>query len=141
MVYLSGRSLDGQEPKYLHLPGEIRYLYNEDALSSKTVYIAEGIPDCLSAVQAGYPAVAILGSSNFKPEYLSKFSRCEVVYLCLDGDKTGEEGLSGLEDLSGSGQGSFSFPQGLTLTIISRTTAKRILKALLPPPRTSSNTN
>ena len=92
VVHLSGRSLDGQEPKYLHLPGEIHYLFNEDALSSKEVCVAEGIPDCLSAVQAGYPAVAILGSSNFKPEYLPKLSRCETVYLCLDGDKAGQEG-------------------------------------------------
>jgi len=91
-VHISSRSLDGQEPKYLHLPGEVRYLYNEDALSNRAVYITEGIPDCLSAVQAGYPAVAVLGSSNFKPEYLPKFSRCETVYLCLDGDRAGEEG-------------------------------------------------
>jgi len=115
VVYLSGRSLDGQEPKYLHLPGEIRYLYNEDALSSKTLYIAEGIPDCLSAVQAGYPAVAILGSSNFKPEYLSKFSRCEVVYLCLDGDKTGEEGALRIGGLIGERARIVQLPTGLDL--------------------------
>jgi hypothetical protein len=101
VVHISARSLDGQEPKYLHLPGEMHYLYNEDALSNRAVYIVEGIPDCLSAVQAGYPAVAILGSSNFKPEYLLKFSRCETVYLCLDGDKAGEEGALKIGGLIG----------------------------------------
>jgi len=115
VIHLSGRSLDGQEPKYLHLPGEMHYLYNEDALSNKAVYIAEGIPDCLSAVQAGYPAVAILGSSNFKPEYIPKFSRCETVYLCLDRDKAGEEGALKVGTLIGERAKIVQLPQGLDL--------------------------
>jgi len=115
VVHISGRILDRQEPKYLHLPGEIRYLYNEDALSSKVVYIAEGIPDCLSAVQAGYPAVAILGSSNFKPEYIPKFLRCETVYLCLDGDKAGEEGALKIGGLIGERARIVQLPAGLDL--------------------------
>lgn len=115
VVHISGRSLDGQEPKYLHLPGEMHYLYNEDALSNRVVYIAEGIPDCLSAIQAGYPTVAILGSSNFKPEYLPKFSRCETVYLCLDGDKAGEEGALKIGGLIGERARIVSLPEGLDL--------------------------
>ncbi len=114
-VHISSRSLDGQEPKYLHLPGEVRYLYNEDALSNRAVYITEGIPDCLSAVQAGYPAVAVLGSSNFKPEYLPKFSRCETVYLCLDGDRAGEEGALKIGGLIGERARIVSLPEGLDL--------------------------
>lgn len=92
VVHMSGRRIDGKEPKYLHLPGEIEYLYNEDALYEDEVYIVEGILDCLSAVQNGYPAVAILGASNFKEEYIRKFSRCEKVYICLDGDEAGVKG-------------------------------------------------
>jgi DNA primase catalytic core len=115
VVHISGRSLDGQEPKYLHLPGEIRYLYNEDALSSKAVYIAEGIPDCLSAAQAGYPAVAILGSSHFKPEYLPRFSRCKTVYLCLDGDRAGKEGTLRIGGIIGERAKIVQLPQGLDL--------------------------
>jgi len=115
VVHFSGRSLDGQEPKYLHLPGEMRYLYNEDALCNKTVFIAEGIPDCLSAAQAGYPTVAILGSSGFKSEYLPKFSRCETVYLCFDGDKAGEEGALKIGELIGERARIVQLPQGLDL--------------------------
>ena len=92
VVFLTGRRLDGGEPKYLHLPGQIRYLYNEDALSNRVVHIVEGIPDCLTAVQAGYPAVAIFGSSNFKSEYMPRFLRCETIYICMDGDETGRIG-------------------------------------------------
>jgi len=92
IVHISGRGLGNDDPKYLHLPGEIKYLYNEDALYEKEVYVVEGIVDCLSAIQCGYPAVAVLGASNFKPEYLQKFSHCEKVYVCLDGDEAGIKG-------------------------------------------------
>jgi DNA primase catalytic core len=115
VVHMSGRSLDGQEPKYLHLPGEVRYLYNEDALSGRAVYIAEGIPDCLSAVQAGYPAVGILGALHFKPEYLPKFFRCETVYLCLDGDRAGKEGALKIGRIIGERARIVELPQGLDL--------------------------
>jgi len=115
VVHLSGRSLDGQEPKYLHLPGEIRYLYNEDALYHKEIYIAEGIPDCLSAVQFGFPAVAILGASSFKPEYLNEFSHCETIYLCLDGDEAGKEGALRIGGLIGERAKIIQLPEGVDL--------------------------
>ena len=44
MVHLSGRTIDGNEPKYLHLPGPLRFLYNEDDLYNEEVIVAEGIP-------------------------------------------------------------------------------------------------
>jgi len=115
VVHLSGRSLDGRQPKYLHLPGEMRYLYNEDALSNKEVYIAEGIPDCLSAVQAGFPTVAILGTSSFKPEYIPKFAHCSLIYLCLDGDKAGAEAALKISGLIGEQARIVELPEGLDL--------------------------
>lgn len=115
VVHLSGRTLDdGQRPKYLHLRGEIRYLYNEDALSNETVYITEGILDCLSAVQEGYAAVATLGL-HFKPEHLPKFSRCETVYLCFDGDEAGERGALQIGELIGDRAKIVRLPEGLDL--------------------------
>jgi len=115
VVHLSGRCLDGQEPKYLHLPGEIRYLYNEDALSNEQVFIAEGVPDCLSAVQAGYPAVGVFGSAGFKQEYLPKFRCCETVYLCLDGDEAGAKAALKIGSLIGERVRIVQLPEGLDL--------------------------
>ena len=93
VVNVSGRSLDDSEPKYLHLPGRLDYLFNEDVLREhKTVFIAEGAVDCLTLAQNGYPAVAVLGAKNFKLEDVGKFTRCESVVLCLDGDPAGREG-------------------------------------------------
>lgn len=130
VVHLSGRSLDGREPKYLHLPGEIRYLYNEDDLCNETVYIVEGITDCISAVQAGYPAVAILGSSNFKPEYLPRFSRCKSIYICLDGDRAGEEGARKIGGLIGERARIVRLPEGLDLNDYFKTHTGEEFKSL-----------
>jgi len=131
VVHLSGRSLDGQEPKYLHLPGELRYLYNEDALSNEQVYIAEGIPDCLSAVQAGYPTVAILGASGFKTEYVSKFSRCGSIHLCLDGDTAGREAALKIGGLFGERARIVQLPEGLDLNDYLREHAKEDFDSLI----------
>ncbi|HUU29587.1 MAG TPA: CHC2 zinc finger domain-containing protein [archaeon] len=131
VVHLSGRSFDRQEPKYLHLPGEMHYLYNEDALSSKAVYIAEGIPDCLSVIQVGYPAVAILGSFSFKPEYLHKFSHCETVYLCLDGDKAGEKGALKIGELIGERARIVQLPERLDLNDYLKNHTKDDFKGLV----------
>lgn len=131
VAHLSGRNLDGSEPKYLHLPGEIRYLYNEDALSGKNVFVVEGITDCLSAVQEGFPAVAILGSHSFKPEYRAKFSRCETVYICLDSDKAGQEGaLRTAEHLADKAR-IIRLPEGLDLNDYLKNNSKEDFEALV----------
>ena len=112
VVHLTGRSLDGHHPKYLHLPGEMRYLYNEDALFDKEVCVTEGVLDCLSLVQIGYPAVALLGASNFKPEWEGRFCRCERVYLCLDGDEAGRQGNLKIGGLIGERARIVQLPDG-----------------------------
>ena len=115
VVHLTGRCIDGTEPKYLHIPGEIKHLYNEDALTNKEVYIAEGIPDCLTAIQNGYAAVAILGSGGFKEEYISKFSRCERVNICLDPDSSGLDGALAIAELLDLRARIVELPKGLDL--------------------------
>ncbi|MDO8570576.1 MAG: CHC2 zinc finger domain-containing protein [Candidatus Daviesbacteria bacterium] len=115
VVHLTGRCIDDTEPKYLHIPGEIKHLYNEDALSNKEVYIAEGVPDCLTATQNGYAAVAILGSGGFKEEYLPKLSRCERVNICLDPDSSGIDGALHIAELLGLKAMIVELPNGLDL--------------------------
>lgn len=115
IVHMSGRRIDGGEPKYLHLPGEIKYLYNEESLYEKEVYIVEGILDCLSLIQCGYPAVAVLGASNFKPEYLQKFSSCEKAYICLDGDEAGIKGSLKIGNIIGDRARISCLPEGMDI--------------------------
>jgi len=115
VVHMSARGLGDNEPRYLHLPGEIKYLYNEDSLYEKEVYIVEGILDCLSLIQCGYPAVAVLGASNFKPEYLQKFSYCEKVYVCLDGDEAGIKGSLKIGNIVGDKVRIPCLPEGMDI--------------------------
>ena len=88
VVHISARNIDDQKPRYIHLPCEMHYLYNEDALRNKEIYITEGVFDCLSLVQAGYAAVATQGTA-LKEEHFAKFDRAEKIFLCMDNDDAG----------------------------------------------------
>lgn len=90
VVHLSGRVLEDKDPKYLHLPGPLRYLFNEDDLLNEEVILTEGVPDCISAVQAGFHAVAVYGTSQFNQDYEDRFRCCKTIYLCFDGDEAGK---------------------------------------------------
>jgi DNA primase catalytic core len=115
VVHMTGRAVGDRQPKYLHLPGEIEYLYNEDALRSEGVCLAEGAPDCISAVQAGFPAVAILGTGAFENDCAARFSRCETIYLCLDADDAGREATLTVRRALGQRAGVVSLPEGQDL--------------------------
>ncbi|MDP8236985.1 MAG: CHC2 zinc finger domain-containing protein, partial [Candidatus Erginobacter occultus] len=111
VVHLSGRTLRDSEPRYLHLPGEIRFFFNEEALRSSEVIITEGILDCLPAVQAGFACAAIYGTSRFKEDDLPRLSAAATVYLCLDGDKAGRTAASRIASLIGERVRVVSLPE------------------------------
>lgn len=115
VIHMTARSLDGREPKYLHLPGEISHLFNEGDLNHEKVIITEGPTDCISAVQAGHKAVAVLGSYGFKPEYISKFSRCKDTYVCFDPDSAGNSGALKAAGMLGERAKIVSLPAGSDL--------------------------
>ncbi|HNN60629.1 MAG TPA: VapE family protein [Leptospiraceae bacterium] len=81
-------------PRFLHVPGPVNYLYNEDTLfaTADKVVIAEGIADCVTAEQYGFRSVAVLGARAFKEAWKDKLSKCTTVYVCLDSDTAGQEG-------------------------------------------------
>ena len=112
VVHMSGRALGNIEPRHLHLKGEIRYLYNEDDLRHEIVVLNEGIPDCLSAIQAGFPSVAVLGTSSFKPEYIDRFSRCKTVYVAMDADNPGQQAALKIGSMLGSKARILTLPEG-----------------------------
>lgn len=95
VVYLSGRNIDNSEPKYLHLPGEQKFLYNEEALGNNEIIIVEGFFDSITLNQSGKDSVALV-STSLKPEFAHKFSKSESIYLCLDGDEAGRKGIQKL---------------------------------------------
>jgi len=115
VVHLTGRSAGDNEPKYLHLPGKMQYLFNEDARHNDTVILTEGPFDCIAAVQQGYPAVALYGTSGFKSGYATRFSRCKTVYVCMDGDAPGRDAAIQVAGYLGGKARVVSLPDGLDL--------------------------
>ena len=118
IIFLQGRRLDQEQPKYLHLKRPVP-LYNRDALAElekgKKIYICEGVFDAMMLEQNGYNAVGILGVNNFKPDYTDLFKGLDVV-LALDNDEAGERGTKELAEmflLKGQGVSSKQLPDGI----------------------------
>lgn len=101
VVSLTGRMLsEGLPSKFMHLKGEISYLYNEDVLyGSDEIIICEGPVDTITAVQYGYAAVGVLGAQSFKESYVSKFKNVSNIYACLDNDEGGRLGTKRLDEV------------------------------------------
>ncbi len=106
-VFLQGRLLEPKEgaPKYCNLAGvQVPALLNLDRLMeiepASRVFVCEGAPDTMILDQEGFPAVGIVGSSGFKPEWLPDLARFQV-HLVLDNDAAGRSGtdrIAGLFD-------------------------------------------
>lgn len=117
IIFLQGRRLDQEQPKYLHIKRPAP-LYNRDALAeigkSKKIYITEGVFDAMILDQHGYKAVGILGINNFKADYIDLFKGLDIV-LALDNDEAGERGkeeLAKMFYLKGQGVSSKQLPDG-----------------------------
>lgn len=83
---------DGHK-KYLGLPGAVDRLYNVQALhdADKTIHIAEGELDALSASVVDFPCVGISGASKWQQHYTKLFEDFEQVIVFAEGDDAGRE--------------------------------------------------
>lgn len=92
VTYIQARLL-GSGPKFIGLRGLPPRLYNIDILAGlepgAIVHLCEGIPDCLAAESIGLNAMAVLGATNFKPEWVDYFWNYTVRVL-PDGDQGGK---------------------------------------------------
>jgi DNA primase catalytic core len=89
VLNLSGRQTDlsTREAKYLHLKNvDVDHFYNEQAIA-KEVWLFEGHPDTVTAIQCDLPAVGVIGTGGMKhPE---KLAGCQKIYICGDADRAG----------------------------------------------------
>jgi DNA primase len=115
--YIQGRVFKG-EPKYLNPRGICKPLYNVDRLAALSpgavVHICEGVPDAIALEARGLAAVAVLGASSFRAEWVELFMRLDVV-LMPDGDRGGEtfhQTVSGLFRDRGKAVRSVRLPVG-----------------------------
>jgi len=88
-IFLSGRAIDGREPRYLHQKGVESPLVNEDALNSDWVLVVEGALDTYSFLAWELPVVGLQG--GLRPSAIGKLRRPRTVYTCLDPDRAGQE--------------------------------------------------
>jgi len=94
IVDIRFRSMHGEDPKYMGMPGAKTSMYNAQAVLTANDYICvtEGEIDCMTVVaKTGHPAVGIPGANNWKPYYAKILDDFETVIILADGDAPGLE--------------------------------------------------
>lgn len=100
-VGFSGRSMSGQNPKYLNTRETVLFkkrdiLFNMNvARRGKQVAVVEGYFDAIALHQAGVPAVALM-SANASDRQVRSLSRFDGVSVVLDNDAAGQAGAESL---------------------------------------------
>jgi DNA primase catalytic core len=102
--YLTGRSLDGSDPKYLNLRASDiikKGIYNQDALkpNSGDLLITEGIIDSVIADQCGYSAISLAGLEG--TDDLADLIGTRGTHIVFDSEESGA-GMRGAEKLATS---------------------------------------
>jgi DNA primase len=95
LVAYAGRSIDGAEPRYklpagFHKAAEVFNLRRLIAgQRADELVVVEGFFDCMKVSQAGFPCVALMGSSLSAQQEALLCRNCKVVVLMFDGDEAG----------------------------------------------------
>jgi DNA primase len=101
LVAYAGRAIDGTEPRYKFPVGfhKSLELFNLHRVQGElSVVLAEGFFDCMKVTQAGFPCVALMGStmSQAQEELLAEYFGHVIVML--DGDEAGRVAAQGIVD-------------------------------------------
>ena len=94
VVDIRFRSINGEDPKYIGLPGAKTSMFNAQAVLTAEGYICVtvGEIDCITAlVKTAHPAVGIPGANNWKPHYTKILDDFDTVIVLADGDAPGLE--------------------------------------------------
>jgi len=85
------RGPEGEGPKYWQPPKSNISMFNVNELvkHQRWIVVCEGEIDCITAVQAGIPAVGIPGASAWKAHYRTLFEGYERVIILADNDDKG----------------------------------------------------
>jgi DNA primase len=93
LVAYAGRAIDGSEPRY-KLPAGFHKsleLFNLHRATLPGIVLVEGFFDCMKVQQAGFPAVALMGSSLSDSQEELLVAKFESVVVMLDGDEPGRQ--------------------------------------------------
>jgi DNA primase len=92
LVAYAGRAIDGSESRYKFPAGfhKSLELYNLHRVRGElSVILVEGFFDCMKVTQAGYPCVALMGSTMSKAQENILAENFAHVIVMLDGDEVG----------------------------------------------------
>jgi DNA primase len=93
LIAYAGRSIDGSEPHYKFPAGfrKSTELYNLHRVKGElSVVLVEGFFDCMKVTQAGFPCVALMGSTMSKTQEGLLAENFAHVVVMLDGDDAGK---------------------------------------------------
>jgi len=101
LVAYAGRAVDGTEPRYkfpagFHKSVELFNLHR--AKGELSVAVVEGFFDCMKVTQAGFPCVALMGSTMSKAQEELLAEHFGHVIVMLDGDQAGRTAAEGIAD-------------------------------------------
>lgn len=101
LVAYAGRSIDGTEPRYKFPVGfhKSLELFNLHRVKEDlSVVIVEGFFDCMKVTQAGFPCVALMGSTMSKAQEDLLAQHFGNIAVTLDGDEAGRVAAQGIAD-------------------------------------------
>jgi DNA primase len=94
VVDIRFRSINGEEPKYMGMPGTETRLYNVSALhrASEFIAVCEGEIDAITLdYKCGIPAVGVPGANSWKRHYSKLLLDFQTIYVFADGDQPGSD--------------------------------------------------
>jgi DNA primase len=101
LVAYVGRSIEGTEPRYKFPAGfhKSLELFNLHRVKGElSVILVEGFFDCMKVTQAGFPCVALMGSTMSKAQEELLAEHFGHVIVMLDGDEAGIVAAQGIAD-------------------------------------------
>jgi DNA primase len=101
LVAYAGRSIDGAEPRYKFPAGfhKSLELFNLHRVGGElSVVLVEGFFDCMKVAQAGFPCVALMGSTMSKAQEDLLAEHFGEVILMLDADEAGRKATEEIGD-------------------------------------------
>ena len=101
LVAYAGRSIDTTEPRYKFPAGfhKSQELFNLHRVAGDlSVVLVEGFVDCMKVSQAGYPCVALMGSTVSPMQERILAETFSEIVVMLDGDETGRTATQTISD-------------------------------------------
>lgn len=101
LVAYAGRSIDGAEPRYRFPAGfhKSQELFNLHRVAGElSVVVVEGFFDCMKVSQAGYPCVAVMGSTMSSTQERLLAETFSDIVVMLDGDAAGRTATQTISD-------------------------------------------